>query len=68
MRDGASIETQCVWAEMSERWITIDAERVLYVHRGRDVILCDDHSPGKRTIVVKVTEQTAAALAKELQP
>lgn len=41
----------------TERWLTIDAQRVLYVHRGRDVILCDNHHPGPVTLVVKMTDE-----------
>lgn len=42
---------------MTYRWITIEAERVLYVHRGRDVILCDRDHPGPVTLVVKLTNE-----------
>lgn len=36
------------------RWVTIVAERVLRVARGRDIILCDDHLNGPVTLIVKV--------------
>jgi hypothetical protein len=47
------------------RWITIEAERVLYVDRGRDVILVDGGGgrAGSVTLVLKVAERDAAALA-----
>lgn len=44
------------------QWITIEAERVLYVDRGRNVILCDDHHKGPVTLVVKVSKQDGAKL------
>lgn len=42
---------------MTERWITLDVERVHYVDRGRDVILCDRNQPGRITLVMKVTRE-----------
>lgn len=39
------------------RWITIDAERILYVHRGRDTILCTMHEfPLGATLVLRVKD------------
>lgn len=38
---------------MSE-WVTIEAERVLYVERGRTVIACDRGFSGPVTLIVKL--------------
>ena len=43
-------------SEMVVRWITLDVERVLYVHRGRETILCDREHPGAVTLVLQVTD------------
>jgi hypothetical protein len=48
-------------------WITIEVERALYVDRGRDVILCDDHCPGRRVIVVKLSDQAVNELRGDLR-
>ena len=37
-------------------WITIEAERALYVDPGRDVILCDRGHRGRVTLVIKVPD------------
>lgn len=42
------------------RWITLEAERVLYVDRGRDVILCDRGHSGSVTLVVKISDEERA--------
>lgn len=42
------------------KWITIEAQRVLYVDRGRDVILCDRGHPGPVTLVLKLEESAVA--------
>lgn len=47
-----------------DRWVTIDADRVLYVDRGVDVILCDRDIPHE--LVVKLTDEQAAKLAAQL--
>lgn len=38
-------------------WITVEAERVLYADRGRDVILCDREMPGPVTLVIKISDE-----------
>lgn len=42
------------------RWITIECERALYVHRGKTVILCD-RLPSPVTLVVKPITQSSEA-------
>jgi hypothetical protein len=39
-------------------WLTLDCERALYVHRGRNVILCD-RLPSPITLVVKLAKPGA---------
>lgn len=48
---------------LDEGWVIIDVERVLYVDRGIDVILCDRlHAPTPTTLLVRMTpEQRARA-------
>ena len=48
-----------------DRWIIIDAERALYVDRGRDVILCDRGHSGPVTLVLKVSERSLRAAVDE---
>jgi hypothetical protein len=38
------------------RWVTIEANRVLYVDRGRDVILCDRGHRGPVTLVIQIED------------
>jgi hypothetical protein len=48
-------------------WIKIDAERVLYVSRGRDVILWTEHTfPNGAEFVLRLSDQAKDALRKEL--
>jgi len=48
-------------------WIRVDAERVLYIHRGRDVILCTEHSfPNGAEFVLRLSDKAKDALQKEL--
>jgi len=49
-------------------WIKVDAERVLHVHRGRDVILCDREFPSPQggTLVIWLTSVAAARLVAEI--
>jgi hypothetical protein len=42
---------------MTDRWITIEAERALYLQRGQEAILCDGGHPGPVVLVLKVKEQ-----------
>lgn len=42
-------------------WLTIEAERILYVDRGRNVILCD-RLPEAGTLVLKLNDTQVAAL------
>jgi hypothetical protein len=50
-------------------WIKVDAERVLYVSRGRDVILCTEHTfPDGAEFVLRLSDETAARLRSELDP
>lgn len=48
------------------RWFTIEAERVLYVHRGRDVILCDRDHSGPVTLVVRLSNQAIETALAEV--
>jgi hypothetical protein len=48
-------------------WIKVDAERVLYVHRGRNVILCTEHTfPNGAEFVLRLSAEGVAALRREL--
>lgn len=47
-------------------WITIEAERVLYVQSGRDVILCDNHHHGSVTLVLKLSDAVADQFARTI--
>ena len=48
-------------------WIKIDVERVLYVHRGRDNILCTEHTfPNGAEFVLRLSDDARDALQKEL--
>lgn len=40
----------------ADQWITLEAERVLYVDRGRDVILCDRDCRGPVTLVLRLSK------------
>ena len=54
--------------EQGKTWVTIVAERVLYVARGRDVIVCDRQLGHEIVeIVVKLTPAAVAALRAALQ-
>lgn len=46
---------------MGENWITIDAERALYVDRGVNIILCD-RLPSPVTLLVKISDEQAQYL------
>ncbi len=46
-------------------WITIEAERILYVDRGRNVILCD-RLPGAGTLVLQLTTEQVATALKQM--
>lgn len=54
--------------ELLSRWITIEAERVLYVDRGRDVILCDRGHKGPVTLVLKISDDEHARNAFNAPP
>ena len=45
-------------------WVTIAAERVLYVDRGREVILCDRQATPE--IVVQLSSEALASLRKQI--
>lgn len=48
-------------------WIKVEAERVLYVHRGRDVILCTEHTfPNGAEFVLKLSPAARESLRQEL--
>jgi len=48
-------------------WIKVDAQRVLYVDRGRNVILCTEHTfPNGAEFVLRLSDEAKAALRKEL--
>ena len=46
-------------------WITIKADQVLYVDRGRDVILCDRNIP--RELVLQLSPGTVAAVLEQIK-
>lgn len=52
---------------MTHRWITIEAERVLYVDRGRDAILCDRGHRGRVTMVLELSDDEAHKLRLDEQ-
>lgn len=48
-------------------WIKVDAERVLYISRGRDVILCTEQTfPNGAEFVLRLSDEAKDALRKEL--
>lgn len=50
-------------------WITVDADRILYVARGRDTILCTDHAfPNGATLVLRISDDAKRSLRDELEP
>ena len=46
-------------------WITINAEQVLYVDRGINVILCDRNIPHE--LVVRLSPEAVAALLAQIK-
>lgn len=53
---------------MSGTWVKVDAERVLYVHRGREVILCTEQTfPNGAEFVLRLSESSKEALRRELR-
>ena len=46
-------------------WITIEAERALYVDRGATAILCD-RLPDRPTLVVRLTDAARLKLVADL--
>jgi hypothetical protein len=49
-------------------WITVEAERALYVARGRDTILCDDrHHDNQVTLVVRLSPEAIQKLKTDLE-
>lgn len=46
---------------MTDNWVTIDAECVLYVDRGTTTILCD-RLPSPVTLVLKISDSQEAKL------
>ena len=46
-------------------WITIEADRILYVDQGRNVILCD-RLPEAGTLVLRLTAEQIAAALKQM--
>ena len=48
------------------KWISLTAERTLYVQRGRDVILCDRNHPGPVELVLGMTAEQVEALRRNL--
>lgn len=52
---------------MSDTWLPIDVERILYVDRGREVILCDRHDyRGTATLLMRMSPEGLAKLRAEL--
>lgn len=48
-------------------WVKVDAERVLYVSRGRDTILCTEQTwPNGAEFILRLSDESAATLRKEL--
>jgi predicted phage tail protein len=49
-------------------WITIEAERILYVDRGRETILCDRVVlPTAGALVVRLSDEQVKQLAAQIQ-
>jgi len=46
-------------------WVTIEADRILYVDRGRNVILCD-RLPEAGTLVLRLTPEQVVAALKQM--
>lgn len=46
-------------------WITVKADRVLYVYRGREVILCDRDTPHE--LVLRLAPKAVAALLAQIK-
>ena len=46
-------------------WLTIKADRVLYVDRGQDVILCDRDIPHE--LVVRLSPEAMVALLRQVE-
>ena len=42
-------------------WVTVEAERILYVDDGRELILCD-RLPSQGTLVLRLSQDQLAAL------
>jgi hypothetical protein len=47
---------------VQDRWVTIEAERALYVDRGRTVVLCD-RLPSPVTLVLKLPATAIRSLS-----
>lgn len=51
---------------MASRWVIVEAERILYVQRGRDTILCTMHEfPLGATLVLRVRDDDSKCGALE---
>lgn len=49
------------------RWVRVCAERVLYVHRGRSVILCTEHTfPDGAEYILQLSAAERSRLQEEL--
>lgn len=51
---------------MKEKWVTVRVERVLYINRGRDVILCDDNFPNGAELVLRLSPEAVQKLRDDL--
>lgn len=47
-------------------WIELDVERILYVDRGRDMIVLDRYGSGAGTVILKLDEAAAAKLRRDI--
>lgn len=52
-------------SEPGKRWIEVEAERTLYIDRGREVILCDRCHPAG-TLLLLVNAESAERLMADL--
>lgn len=47
-------------------WVTVHADRILYVDYGVDIILCDRNMPSAGTLVLRMTREQIDAAIKQM--
>lgn len=47
-------------------WITVHADRILYVDYGIDTILCDRVMPARGTLVLRMTREQIDAVVRQV--